>query len=257
VFVLADGANAGGFCYACWVMVLFSSRLARPRSAYVHIPFCVHRCGYCNFSVVTGREDLVEPLLSALEIELGGLEEPQEVETLYFGGGTPTFLSPAQLERLCKIVLRWHPLAEGYEWTVEANPGDLDQARLEVLSRFGVNRLSLGVQSFRPEKLKLLERDHRANEIYESVRLAREAGMRVSLDLIFAAPGESLAEWQTDIDEGGAEPAARASIDLRADFRERDYILESARRGRALKRFGRAGARDVFGGDRSAQRGGF
>ncbi|NOY28986.1 MAG: radical SAM family heme chaperone HemW [Planctomycetes bacterium] len=182
-------------------MALFSSRLAQPRSAYVHIPFCVHRCGYCNFAVVAGRDDLVEPFLSAIEIELRSLEVPQEVETLYFGGGTPTSLTPAQLERLCELVLRWHPLAQEYEWTVEANPGDLDQDRLEVLSRFGVNRLSLGAQSFRQEKLKRLERDHRADEICESVRLAREVGMRVSLDLLFAAPDESLDEWQTDLDE--------------------------------------------------------
>jgi len=174
---------------------------SRPRSAYVHIPFCVHHCGYCNFAVIAGRDDLVESLLEALEIELARLDEPQEVETLYFGGGTPTYLSPGQLERLCKTVLRWHPLAEGYEWTVEANPGDLDRERLEVLSRFGVNRLSLGAQSFRQEKLKLLERDHRADDIGESVRLAREAGMRVSIDLIFAAPGETLEQWQADLEE--------------------------------------------------------
>lgn len=174
---------------------------SRPLSTYVHIPFCVHHCGYCNFSVVAGRSDLVEPLLRALEIELGQLGEPREVETLYFGGGTPTYLSPAQLEHLCELVLNWHPLAEGYEWTVEANPGDLDRERLEVLSRFGVNRLSLGVQSFRQEKLKLLERDHRAEEIRESVRLAREAGMRVLVDLIFATPGETLEQWQADLEE--------------------------------------------------------
>jgi len=195
-FVLADGANRGGFCYACGVMTF-----SRPRSAYVHIPFCVHHCGYCNFAVIAGRDDLVKPLLEALEIELGGLGEPQEVETLYFGGGTPTYLSPAQLEHLCELVLRWHPLAGGYEWTVEANPGDLDRERLEVLSRFGVNRLSLGAQSFRQEKLTLLERAHRADDIGESVRLAREAGMRVSIDLIFAAPGETLEQWRGDLEE--------------------------------------------------------
>ncbi len=174
---------------------------SRPRSAYVHVPFCIHRCGYCNFAVVANRDDLIEPFLRALEIELRELGEPQEVETLYFGGGTPTFLSPVQLEELCQLVLKWHPLADGYEWTVEANPGDLDLDRLAVLSRFGVNRLSLGAQSFRQEKLELLERDHRADDIHESMRLAREAGMQVSLDLIFATPGESLEQWQTELDE--------------------------------------------------------
>ncbi len=171
-----------------------------PRSAYVHIPFCIHRCGYCNFSVVAGREDLVEPFLRALEVELGWLGEPCEVDTLYFGGGTPTFLSPVQLEQLCQCVLRWHPLAEGYEWTVEANPGDLDRERMEVLSRYGVNRLSLGAQSFRAAKLKQLERDHQADAICRSIQLAREAGMRVSLDLIFATSGETLEQWRADVE---------------------------------------------------------
>ncbi len=171
-----------------------------PRAAYIHIPFCVHRCGYCNFAVVAGRDDLVEPYLEALGAELAWLERPREVETLYFGGGTPTFLAPRQIKRLCELVLKWHPLAAKYEWTVEANPGDLDQERIDVLADLGVNRLSIGVQSFRSEKLKLLERDHCRDDIQRAVELARNAGMRVSLDLIFAAPGETLEQWLADLE---------------------------------------------------------
>lgn len=172
-----------------------------PRSAYIHIPFCVHRCGYCNFSVVAGRPDLVEPLLDALAIELSWLGEPREVDTLYFGGGTPTFLGPDQLGILAERVLAWHPLASGYEWTVEANPADLDPQRVERLAQLGVNRLSLGGQSFQAEKLKLLERDHQAAHIGQAVGLARQAGMRVSLDLIFAVPGETLSQWESDLEQ--------------------------------------------------------
>ena len=172
-----------------------------PRSAYIHVPFCTHRCGYCNFAVVAGRDDLVEPFLAALEIELAGLGQSREVDTLYFGGGTPTFLTPGQLRQLCQLVLKWHPLAAGYEWTVEANPGDLDRERLEVLAEMGVNRLSLGSQSFHSEKLRLLERDHDRADILRSVELARAAGMQVSLDLIFAAPGETLEQWLADLEE--------------------------------------------------------
>ena len=91
-----------------------------PRSAYIHIPFCAHRCGYCNFSVVAGRHDLVELLLDALAVELSWLNASRAVDTLYFGGGTPTFLTPNQFQRLARMVLNWHPLAPGYEWTVEA-----------------------------------------------------------------------------------------------------------------------------------------
>lgn len=172
-----------------------------PRSAYVHVPFCVHRCGYCNFSVVAKRDDLVDPYLEALRIELSWLDQPYEVDTLYFGGGTPTYLPPKQLERLCQLVLERHPLADNYEWTVEANPGDLDVERIEVLANYGVNRLSIGAQSFRNEKLKLLERDHQRDDILQAMKLAQAAEMRVSIDLIFAAPGEELCQWQADLEE--------------------------------------------------------
>jgi len=172
-----------------------------PRSAYIHVPFCVHRCGYCNFAVVAGRDDLVGPYLEALETELAGSEQPREVDTLYLGGGTPTFLAVEQLSQLCQLVLKWHPLAAGYEWTVEANPGDLDAKRLDVLASFGVNRISLGAQSFRSEKLNLLERDHDRADILCAVDLARSAGMRVSLDLIFAAPDEELDQWVADLQQ--------------------------------------------------------
>lgn len=169
------------------------------RAAYLHVPFCVHRCGYCNFTVVAGRDDLVEPFLTALATELGWLSKSREVDTLYFGGGTPTYLAPPSLRRLCELALKWHPLAPGYEWTVEANPGDLDEARIAVLAECGVNRLSLGSQSFDTRKLKVLERDHDAAAIERAVALSRAAGMDVSLDLIFGVPEETLEDWQADL----------------------------------------------------------
>jgi len=172
-----------------------------PRSAYLHVPFCRHRCGYCNFSVVAGRLDLVDSFLEAISKELSLLGAPQEVDTLYFGGGTPSQLTPTQLRQLCQLALKWHPLADDYEWTVEANPSDVDRERLAVLASHGVNRISLGAQSFRADKLKLLERDHLAADILQAVRLAREAGMHVAIDLIFAAPKETLLQWQADLDE--------------------------------------------------------
>jgi len=170
-----------------------------PRSAYIHVPFCVHRCGYCNFALVADRGDLVEPYLQALATELSWLGEPRPVDTLYFGGGTPTFLSPEQLDKLCRLATDWHPLRPGYEWTVEANPGDLDRDRVGVLVDRGVNRLSLGAQSFRDEKLRLLERDHQADDVGRAVELARRAGLSVAIDLIFAAPGETLDQWHDDL----------------------------------------------------------
>jgi oxygen-independent coproporphyrinogen III oxidase len=173
---------------------------APPRAAYIHVPFCRHRCGYCNFTLVAGRDDLIGDYLKAIELELSVLETPRVVDTLYFGGGTPTHLSPSQFRELAATVLKWHPLANGYEWTVEANPADINRAMMDTLGELGVTRLSLGGQSFRADKLRLLERDHAAADIEQSVRRAKEAGMQISLDLIFATPGETLAQWQADLD---------------------------------------------------------
>ena len=175
---------------ACW---------PEPRAAYVHVPFCVHRCGYCNFTVVAGRDDLIDAYLDAIEQELSWLERPREVDTLFAGGGTPTHLPPRQLRRFLEIVRRWFPLAEGYEFSVEANPADLDAQRVAVLREFGVTRISLGAQSFRAEKLRLLERDHDAAQIAASFDLARQAVRSVSLDLIFGTPGETLDQWRGDL----------------------------------------------------------
>jgi oxygen-independent coproporphyrinogen III oxidase len=171
-----------------------------PRSAYIHVPFCQHHCGYCNFTLVAGRGDLVGEYLRAIELELAGLGTPREVDTLYFGGGTPTYLAVEQLRLLAETVLTWHPLAAGYEWTVEANPADVNPPMAKTLRDMGVTRVSLGGQSVRAEKLRLLERDHSVNEIARAVELIRGAGMQVALDLIFATPGETLTEWLIDVD---------------------------------------------------------
>ncbi len=171
-----------------------------PRAAYIHVPFCAHRCGYCNFTLVAGRDDLIGDYLTAIERELSGLGTPQEVDTLFLGGGTPTHLSPAQLRRLLTVVRQWFPLAAGYEFSVEANPIDVNEARLAVLSELGVNRLSLGAQSFDRAKLRLLERDHLAEDIHRAVTLARDRFRSIALDLIFACPGETLETWTADLE---------------------------------------------------------
>lgn len=170
-----------------------------PRSAYVHVPFCAHRCGYCNFTLVAGRDDLISPYLEAMSRELATIGPAAEVDTLFFGGGTPTHLSAAELERLLANVLRQFPLAAGAEMSVEANPADLDEARLDVLTQFGVTRLSLGAQSFDADKLKLLERNHTAGDIARAMDGARRHVAQVSVDLIFAVPGETLAAWSRDL----------------------------------------------------------
>jgi len=175
------------------------------RAAYIHVPFCRHRCGYCNFTLVTGRDDLVGDYFRAIEIELASNKQlspktDHEVDTLYFGGGTPTYLSPLQLCQLVDTVREHHPLTPDGEFTIEANPADLNQSMVDTLSSLGVTRLSLGAQSFRMEKLRLLERDHQPSDIGDAVASIRGRQIRAALDLIFAAPGETLQQWADDLE---------------------------------------------------------
>jgi len=171
-----------------------------PRAAYIHVPFCRHRCGYCNFTLVAGRDDLVGAYLDALSLELRELSQPRDVDTLFFGGGTPTHLAEDELRRLMEIGREWFPLASGGEWSVEANPIDLESRKSQMLKEAGVTRVSLGVQSFHAWKLKALERDHDAAMIIAAMGFARGFAPSVSLDLIFGVPGEALADWQRDLE---------------------------------------------------------
>ncbi|MBA4016689.1 MAG: coproporphyrinogen III oxidase [Pirellula sp.] len=179
-----------------------SRRPQQPTAAYVHVPFCRHRCGYCNFTLIAGRDDLIAGYLDALERELSLLETPRDVETIFLGGGTPSHLPPASLRRLLRMVEHWFPLAVGGEFTVEANPLDLTNERLDEFESSAVTRLSLGVQSFQADKLQLLERDHCGADVRSVLHaVAARSRWNTSLDLIFGAPGESLEAWSRDLDE--------------------------------------------------------
>ncbi|MCS7160666.1 MAG: radical SAM family heme chaperone HemW [Gemmatales bacterium] len=172
-----------------------------PRSVYIHIPFCAHHCCYCDFAVLTGAGRLVEDYLDALEGEMAlWLAEPVSVETLYIGGGTPSWLPLPSLRRLLQMVARFFLFDQAkVEYTVEANPTDVTEDKLSLLREYGVNRLSLGVQSFRPETLRFLERHHDFSDIQRAVTSALQHFSDVSLDLIFAVPGQTLADWHEDL----------------------------------------------------------
>lgn len=178
---------------------------AAPRAAYVHVPFCHYRCGYCDFAIITGRDDLVAPYLRAISTELSWLDGVRPVETLYFGGGTPSYLEASRLADLCDAVLRVHPLADGGEWTIEANPESLTEDRVRVLAERGATRLSLGAQSLDDAKLRTLSRQHCREHVVRSMEMARRHGLEVTIDLMFAAPGETMEGWRRDL---------RAAIDL-------------------------------------------
>jgi oxygen-independent coproporphyrinogen-3 oxidase len=187
---------------------MISSSLLQPRAAYVHIPFCAHKCGYCDFASLAGADHLADRYLTALEREMAMLGEPGEVDTIFVGGGTPTRLSAGGLERLTRMIRRWFPLVPGGEWTVEANPGTLDAEKVDVLAAGGVNRVSLGAQSFQPALLQVLERNHAPEEVGRALELVRPRFARWSLDLIFGVPGSTREQWMADLEKALAfEPA--------------------------------------------------
>jgi oxygen-independent coproporphyrinogen-3 oxidase len=182
-----------------------------PRAAYVHVPFCAHHCGYCDFAVAAGQDHTIDLYLDALAAELSTLNQlggPQPVRTLFLGGGTPTHLDARQLEHLLRDVIHWLPFTPDHEFTVEANPGTLDREKVRILADHGVNRVSLGAQSFHPHLLRILERNHDPADVPRAVEVLRESIEQVSLDLIFGVPGQTLAEWREDL---------RRALDLRPD----------------------------------------
>jgi oxygen-independent coproporphyrinogen-3 oxidase len=172
-----------------------------PRAAYLHIPFCAHKCGYCDFASVAGQDDLADRYLVALESEISRTLSSQTlVDTIFVGGGTPTRLNSGQLEQFCRTTQRHFQLAQNGEWTVEANPGTLDAEKVEILKSHGVTRISLGAQSFNLDALAALERNHNPSDVFRSVDLIKSAGLNWSIDLIFGAPGSNSSVWETDMD---------------------------------------------------------
>jgi oxygen-independent coproporphyrinogen-3 oxidase len=170
-----------------------------PKSLYIHIPFCRRRCGYCNFSLVANRDYLVERFLRALAQEISWLDRSYPLQTLFLGGGTPSHLTSSQLRELKRVLATRFEFDQAAEVTAECNPNDLGTEKSEALAEFGINRVSLGVQSFNAAKLERLERDHRAEDVAKAVLRSRRFARSISLDLIFAAPEESLAQWQQDL----------------------------------------------------------
>ena len=144
---------------------------------------------------------MADDYLKALEIELSWLEQPRTVQTLFIGGGTPTHLTEPQLDRLFDALNRWLPLQSASEVTVECNPSDITPAKLDLLCGRGVTRLSIGAQSFNPDKLRRLERNHGPEQVVRAVEMAASRFQSVSLDLIFAAPNETLESWEQDLQQ--------------------------------------------------------
>ncbi len=178
----------------------FDPQQDAPVSLYVHVPFCRHRCGYCNFSLVAGRDYLVDRFLNALETEIRWLRNSWKIETLFLGGGTPSHLQESDFRRLFAAIESRFSFSSNAEITAECNPSDISAEKVNMFSSCGINRISLGVQSFDAGKLQRLERDHNAAQVATAVELIRARIDNLSMDLIFATPEETMELWRQDVE---------------------------------------------------------
>jgi putative oxygen-independent coproporphyrinogen III oxidase len=187
---------------------------ATPFGVYLHVPFCRVRCGYCDFNTYTAGElrgarqdEYADTLLREVELARGVLDRTgslRPASTVFFGGGTPTLLPPGDLGRMLEGVREAFGIAPGAEVTVEANPDTVTDAVAAALAASGVTRLSIGMQSAVPHVLAVLDRTHEPANVGTAVHAARRAGLDVSLDLIYGAPGESLEDWRSSVETATA-----------------------------------------------------
>jgi oxygen-independent coproporphyrinogen-3 oxidase len=215
-----------------------------PRHAYVHVPFCRHRCGYCDFAVVAGRDDLVDRYVAAIGRELERLSHPLDLDTLYLGGGTPSHLGPEGIVRLFALLsTKLRPVA-GAEVTIEANPNDVTDALAAAARDCGVTRVSLGAQSLDAGTLRALDRDHTADDVRRAVGILAGHGFAVNVDLMTAAPGQSLADVARDLDAAVALGAGHLSVYCLTW--EKGTRFESLRRRGTLERADEAVERSML-----------
>ena len=169
---------------------------------YIHIPFCKRRCIYCDFFSTTQSEQkptYVRALCKELDLRKNYLQG-EEIETIYLGGGTPSQLSQEELELIFRTLYNIYKVKEGAEITLEANPDDLTPEYVTMLRKLPINRISMGIQTFQEETLKLLHRRHTAQQAIEAFQRCRDAGFRnLSIDLMYGLPGETLDTWQEDL----------------------------------------------------------
>ena len=176
----------------------------QPAGIYIHVPFCVKRCRYCDFYSQTDLS-LCDVFADALIREIELASDPGPVDSLYFGGGTPSLLDPTQIERIILSVRARFAISPDPEITLEANPGTVDEQRLHDFRAAGVNRLNLGIQSFDDDNLSFLGRIHTAVEASRAVEAARAAGFsNLGLDLIYGLPGQTATTLQSDLEKAAA-----------------------------------------------------
>jgi oxygen-independent coproporphyrinogen-3 oxidase len=177
-------------------------------SLYLHIPFCKTKCCYCAFNSFSAMGELYEPYVSAVKMELSRQTEKEKrgvLDTLFIGGGTPTVLEPDQLVQLIKHAQTLFGFARDIEVSLEANPGTVSEADLIQLKNGGVNRLSLGVQSFDDQELRILGRCHTRSDAEKAIKAAQNTGIvNISLDLMYGLPGQTSESWRRSLDTARA-----------------------------------------------------
>ena len=180
------------------------NRALSPLELYIHIPFCVRKCAYCDFLSSAASEEMIERYVEALVKEICAYQSMAQnyiVTTVFFGGGTPSILSGAQIEQIFGALREVFCFATDAEITIEANPGTVTAEKLKVYQKCGINRISFGLQSTNNEELKLLGRIHTYEEFLDSYQLAREAGFtNINVDLISAIPKQTSESWEATLE---------------------------------------------------------
>jgi oxygen-independent coproporphyrinogen-3 oxidase len=184
-------------------MILAPALPGDPASIYIHIPFCAHICPYCDFTTYAGKESLIPRYVACVVREIESRAEALSgrlVHTVFLGGGTPSLLEGEHVDTILNACRQAHPVTSDAEISVEANPNGLTVEKLRAYREAGVNRLSIGAQTFDRRGLRLLGRQHESSDVMDALLMAREAGFdRLSLDLIFAWPGQTLGQWEADL----------------------------------------------------------
>lgn len=182
---------------------------------YLHIPYCRTACTYCDFHFSINHaniSNMVDAMCKEMDMRRGFMDTEVPIETIYFGGGTPTLLSARQLDRLFESIFRNFKLAPGLECTMEANPDDLTLGKLHEIKNYPVNRLSIGVQSFFDDELQLMNRAHDSKQARQSVLHAVDSGFEnITIDLIYGIPGSGMARWAKNLELAFSLPVKHLS----------------------------------------------
>ena len=201
---------------------------------YLHIPFCASRCHYCNFATGGYESELAQRYVTGLLTEINSAkvtEKMRTVDTIYFGGGTPTTLSVAQLASIINLCREKFAVTDDVEISTEANPGTISLEYFQGLRTIGINRISFGVQSFDDAELKMIDRVHTADEAVDTVKLARQAGFQnISIDLIAGLPEQKMSTWRRNLQAAFALGTEHISVYLLELYKDAP-LLHRIKRG--------------------------